>query len=110
MYGILVPIENLELKHLLDTLTYLAILPLTDFLLDHVGEPNVLDLAVHLVIFLAKLEGGSSQDNLTNSTFLLEHSFMLKSYRVWWVMVANVILLSALDPIGLIGFGIALVL
>ena len=28
-------------------------------------------------------KGGSPQDILTNSTFLPEHSFMLKSYR-WW--------------------------
>ena len=53
------------------------------------------------LIFLAGWVGGSSQDILTISTFLLEHSFMLKSYRVggWWV--AYKILLSAQSP----GFG-----
>ena len=52
-----------------------------NLLLDHVGLPHVLDLAVHLVIFLAWW--GSSQDILTLSTNQLEHSYMLKSYR--WV-------------------------
>ena len=55
------------------------------------------------LIFLAIWEGGigSPQDILTNSTFLPEHSFMLKSYR-WWgggVVVAHKILLSAPAPI-----------
>ena len=52
------------------------------------------------LIFLAGWVGGSSQDILTISTFLLEHSFMLKSYRVGGV-VAHKTLLSAPVPIGI---------
>ena len=80
----MVPIGNFELGHLLDTLRYLATLTPKSFgfvdnlLLDHVGLPHVLDLAVHLVIFLAGWVGGI----VTIGTFLIEHSNMLKSYRV----------------------------
>ena len=55
-----------------------------NLLLDHDGLPHVLDLAVRLIIFWLVGLGGSSHDILTISTFLLEHSFMLKSYRWWW--------------------------
>ena len=50
-------------------------------LLDHVGLPPVLDLGVHLVIILVWWVGGIILRHSYYSTFLLEHSFMLKSYR-----------------------------
>ena len=52
--------------------------------LGHDGLPHVLDLDVYLVMFLACWVGGIIPIILTISTFLLEHSFMLKSYR--WEM------------------------
>ena len=65
-----------------------------NLLLNHDGLPYVLDL-------------GSSQDMLTISTFLLEQSSMLKSYRVGGgVVVAHKILVSAPVPwIGDFGLG-----
>ena len=82
-----------------------------NLLLDHVALLHVLDLAVHLLIFWAEWVGGSSQNSFTISTFLLEHSFMLKSYRaVGGGWVAYKTLVSAPVPIwiGIRGLGLGL--
>ena len=67
-------------------------------LLEHVGLPHVLDLAVHLVNFFGWMSQGghSERATFTISTLLPEHSFMIKSYQ-WWGggLVAHVILVSA---------------
>ncbi len=73
-------------------------------MVDHVGLPHVLDLTVHLLNWMARRD--HSKTILLKVFFLLEHSFIFKSYRwvvvgrwVGWV-VAHVILVSAPVPIG----------
>ena len=54
----MIQIGNLDLGHLIDTLNYLATATpksCNNPLLDHVGLPHVLVLAVHLVILLGWL-------------------------------------------------------
>ena len=67
-------------------------------LLEYVGLPQVLDLAVHLVNFFGWIsQGGHSEPLLLLALFLPDHSFMLKSLG-GGVVVAHVILVSALGP------------
>ena len=54
-----------------------------NLLLEHVRLTHVLDFAVYLVIFFGSVGWG---DHLTISIFLLEHSFVLKSYGVGWCL------------------------
>ena len=55
-----------------------------NLLLDHVGLPQVVIVAVHLVFFLLDGFRGSSWDMFTKGTLLSECSFMVKSW-VWVV-------------------------
>ena len=71
----------LNLGHLIDTLWYLAAL-LLKVLLKHVELPHVLDLLSTWSFFWLDESRGSFGDIFTISTFLPEHSFMLKSYQV----------------------------
>ena len=56
-------------------------------LLEHVGLPHVLVLAVHLVNFFGWMSQGGHSEQLFFCTFLPEHSFILKSWG--WVGVGG---------------------
>ena len=68
-------------------------------LLEHVGLPHVLDLAVHLVnIFGWVSQGGHSEQLLFFALFYQSTPSCLKVMG-WWVVVAHVILVSAQVPL-----------
>ena len=71
-------------------------------LLEHVGLPHVLDLAVHLVNFFGGMsQGGHSEPLLLLALFYQSTPSCLKVIGWGGVVVAHKILLSAPVPIGI---------
>ena len=71
-------------------------------LLEHVGLPHVLVLAVHLVNFFSWVSQGGHSEQLSFSAFFYQRTPSCLKVIGWWGggggVVAHVILVSALGP------------